>query len=174
MLMIKRLNIGLMTFLVCTISQSANALDMVEEVQKCATISANDERLSCYDALSQSLVDAQSEGQAVQQEIVSDATKQQESTDMADSLGGSRFVSEKDKAKPLTEGYVSFCQLSYDKKYLFVFENGQVWKQSDSKRYRLKECGFDVKISRDFFGYFMKIQGEAAGRTGKIRINRKK
>jgi hypothetical protein len=172
MLVIKRFNLSVLAILSCWFMQSANALDMVDEVQKCAAIETNDERLYCYDALSQTLVAAQSKNETVRQSVVQGTSAAEESSDMSDSIGGSRFTSEEERQKSITQGRVTFCQLSYDKKYLFIFENGQIWKQVKDKRYRLKECGFDVTISKDFFGYFMEIQGEAAGKTGKIRIKR--
>ena len=65
---------------------------------------------------------------------------------------------------------VTRCEKDARKKYYFVFENGQVWKQSSDKRLRYKECDFEVTITKDFFGYKMHPDGEKR----RIRIARVK
>ncbi len=147
------------------LSANTMALNLGEELQKCADIEENQSRLSCFDALAEQVAGLNSEEQTV---------AAQPAADMDSTIGGSRFVPEEEREQTIANGRVSFCQQSYDKKYLFIFENGQVWKQSKDKRYRLKDCGFDVNIGRDFFGFYMEIQGEKAGKTGKIRIKRLK
>jgi hypothetical protein len=74
------------------------------------------------------------------------------------------------KAKVLVRGRVVRCQQDLRKKYLFYFDNGQIWKQKDNKRIRWKECEFDVTISEDVFGYKMVPDGE----TKQVRIARVK
>ncbi len=162
--------------LLLCVSNNAYALDMVQEVQQCAEVNDDAARLQCFDALSASLVQAQASGTEVEQALVAQESKKEDGSaaTMPEALGGSRFASEESKAGPLADGKVSFCQRAYDKKWLFVFANGQVWKQTDGRNYRFSECNFDVVIDKDFFGYFMQIQGDAAGKTGKVRIGRLK
>ncbi|MDH3305244.1 MAG: hypothetical protein OEM50_01145 [Gammaproteobacteria bacterium] len=62
------------------------------------------------------------------------------------------------------------CEKDARKKYVFFFENGQVWRQSSDKRVYFKNCNFDVTISKDFFGYKMQRDGD----KGRIRIARVK
>lgn len=62
------------------------------------------------------------------------------------------------------------CDKDARKKYVFFFENGQVWRQSSDKRVYFKDCNFDVTISKDFFGYKMQRDGD----KGRIRIARVK
>ena len=68
----------------------------------------------------------------------------------------------------LVRARVTRCEKDARKKYYFVFDNGQVWKQVSDKRLRYRECEFDVTITRDFFGYKMQVDGE----KGRIRIDR--
>jgi len=49
------------------------------------------------------------------------------------------------------------------------FDNEQLWKQSGAGRYRFSECDFDVTITKDFFGYKMKIDG---GKTLRVKRER--
>jgi len=55
---------------------------------------------------------------------------------------------------------VTRCEKDARKKYYFVFENGQVWKQVSDKRLSYKQCDFEVTITKDFFGYKMQPDGE--------------
>ena len=65
---------------------------------------------------------------------------------------------------------VSRCEKDFRKKYLFHFDNGQIWKQTSDKRLYFKECNFEVTITKDFFGYKMQQDGEKR----RIRISRVK
>ena len=65
---------------------------------------------------------------------------------------------------------VTGCKKDERKKYMFFFENGQVWRQSSDKRVYFKDCNFEVTISKDFFGYKMLRDGD----KGRIRISRVK
>lgn len=63
--------------------------------------------------------------------------------------------------KLLVRARVTRCEKDARKKYYFVFENGQVWKQVSERRLRYKKCEFDVTITKDFFGYKMQPDGES-------------
>jgi hypothetical protein len=52
-------------------------------------------------------------------------------------------------------GRLERCEKLRSGKYVFYFDNGQIWKQADSKRLSWKECNFEVTIGKDFFGYQM-------------------
>jgi hypothetical protein len=89
-----------------------------------------------------------------------------------DDLGSETLPrSSRDDAEKLeVRATVSRCEKDYRKKYLFHFDNGQIWKQMNDKRLSFKECNFDVTITKDFFGYKMQIDGEKS----RIRIARVK
>ena len=65
---------------------------------------------------------------------------------------------------------VAQCEKDVWKKYLFHFDNGQVWKQTSDKKLYFRDCDFYVTITKDFFGYKMQVDGE----KGRIRISRLK
>lgn len=65
-------------------------------------------------------------------------------------------------------GRVVSCRKDLGGKYVFNFDNGQVWRQKDNLRLRWHECSFDVTITEDFFGYKMQPDGE----DRKVRIGR--
>ncbi|MBT8109076.1 MAG: hypothetical protein KJP17_12610 [Gammaproteobacteria bacterium] len=89
-----------------------------------------------------------------------------------DDLGSETLPrSSRDEADKLAvRATVSRCEKDYRKKYLFHFDNGQIWKQTSDKRLYFKECNFDVTITKDFFGYKMK----ADDNKRQIRISRVK
>jgi hypothetical protein len=77
----------------------------------------------------------------------------------------------RDEEKELVvHGTVVRCVEDATSKYLFYFDNGQIWKQKDNTKIRWKECAFDVTITKDFFGYKMIRVGE----TRKVRVGRVK
>lgn len=63
---------------------------------------------------------------------------------------------------------VTRCGETVDGRYLFYFENGQVWKQANDKRLYFRDCSFDVTITKDFFGFKMQPVGEKK----RVRIRR--
>jgi len=67
-------------------------------------------------------------------------------------------------------GRVTSCRKDLAGKYVFYFDNGQVWRQKDNVRLRWRDCAFDVTISEDFFGYKMQPDGEQKT----VRIAREK
>jgi len=67
-------------------------------------------------------------------------------------------------------GRVTSCRKDLGGKYVFYFDNGQVWRQKDNLRLRWRDCAFDVTISEDFFGYKMQPDGDQKT----VRIAREK
>jgi len=93
-------------------------------------------------------------------------------TELPDDLGGSSFekaAEEKTGKAPAPTGHVRKCRKTNNDMWYFYFDNGQQWKQSGQGSYRFKECDFYATISKDRFGYKMKIEG---GKT--VRVKRVK
>jgi hypothetical protein len=100
------------------------------------------------------------------------ATSPPETDRMPEDLGkdDKKETKERKSAEKKTyRGHVQSCGQMSDNKWYFVFDNGQVWKQSSNGSYRFKQCDFDVTISKDFFSYKMKIDG---GKTLRVRRER--
>lgn len=87
-----------------------------------------------------------------------------------DSEVGKEALGRDEEKEFIVQGTVVRCAVDATSKYLFFFDNGQVWKQKDNTKIRWKECAFDVTITKDFFGYKMIPVGE----TRKVRIGRVK
>ena len=95
-----------------------------------------------------------------------------ESDRMPDYLGRSDKKERKEKKseeKKTYRGHVKSCGQMSDDRWYFVFDNGQVWKQSSDGSYRFGKCDFDVTITKDFFSYKMKIDG---GKSLRVRRER--
>ena len=73
---------------------------------------------------------------------------------------GKESVKDAEKDVLAVRGRIVQCQKGRSGKYVFWFDNGQVWRQKGSLTPRWKECSFDVTISKDVFGYTMLRDGE--------------
>jgi hypothetical protein len=148
-----------------------NAASITDEIKQCAIIEDKDMRISCYDALAQSVLGSESAESSTSESV---AQNQSEPTDqkdgLPDRLGGGIFAENAGVKAEKYRGKVKSCKKSLDRKWFYIFENGQVWKQVDSRKRRHKECDFWVTIVEDSFGYKMIIDGQ----DGKIRIDRRR
>jgi hypothetical protein len=95
------------------------------------------------------------------------ATTSPEADRMPDNLG--KVDRKEGKEKKTYRGHVQSCGQMFDNKWYFVFDNGQVWKQSSRGSYKFEKCDFDVSITKDFFSYKMKIDG---GKSLRVRRER--
>ena len=84
---------------------------------------------------------------------------QPEAQRVPDDLGIEKKKKEQAAKKKSYRGHVRSCGQMSDNRWYFVFDRGQMWKQSSDWIHRFKECDFDVTITKDFFGYKMKIDG---------------
>ena len=157
-------------------------------LERCATIAEAGERLACYDELAGRAAPAPAvtetarpvaESPAVWPPVAEVAQKPAPAAvplsepvaaktldDIDSETNPSAIADEAEEL--LVRARVTRCEKDARKKYYFVFDNGQVWKQVSDKRLRYRECEFDVTITRDFFGYKMQVDGE----KGRIRIDR--
>lgn len=110
---------------------------------------------------------AVSEPAAVEAAVVE--TAQPQSTRLPDDLGVEKKEEKKSAETKSYRGHVRSCGQMLDDRWYFVFEGGQVWKQSSNGTYRFRECDFDATITKDFFSYKMKIDG---GKTLRVRRER--
>ena len=154
-----RQTVPVFVFILCYACMPAgvtHAADAVEALRACAAVTDRDARLTCYDDLSKRLLEDESATQtpsAVPPSLPAD-------------LGGTAF--EKMSGAPANKGRVTSCEKGADNRWYFFFDNEQVWKESNTGRYRFRDCNFIATISRDGFGYRMQQEGE----TRKIRVTR--
>jgi len=161
--------------------------DLFAELRRCSLIDDGPARLVCYDALSGRRSPAPGEAAGVQQEAAAEPDQEkldqkraeEEPVDKEiadaktlDDLGSETLPrgTRDDAAKLEVRATVSRCEKDVRKKYLFYFENGQIWKQTSDTKLYFKECNFNVTITKDFFGYKMKTDNN----NRQIRISRMK
>ena len=131
-----------------------------DEFRRCSSIEDSAARLACYDSQSA----RQRSGLTAPDNTVGSTTD-----GSADDPGSESINREKGDVSAI-RATVTSCRKDANGKYHFYFENGQVWKQSDQKRLKYKECEFAITITKDFFG--LKMQPD--GGKSRIRITRVK
>jgi hypothetical protein len=146
--------------LVCVFASITQAADPVEELKACARTTDRDARLACYDEL----------GERAPKEEVSDVKSPSEVSSLPDDIGGAVFEERANSEKKQDMGLVTSCKKGSNKRWYFTFENGQVWKEVHQRKYRFRECNFVATISKDGFGYVLRIEGD----DRKIRVSRVK
>lgn len=132
------LRAALLSTLFCLSSLAGAAL--TEDLQNCAAIKQDGDRLDCYDKLARQ--DAESQ---------SDAS---DSRQLTDDVGRKKTVKEIEE-----ESYdvvVAECEKINSRVY-FTLENGQIWRQSNSTWMSLRNCGGTGTIHRDYWGYKLTI-----------------
>jgi len=115
------------------------------EMSRCASISDTDKRLACYDKLAPKPTTDEPVAP-----ITADYGAEQLETD-----------DENRKTAEPVMATITSCPKSASGKYLLYLDNGQVWKQKNNERLRLKKCNFRAELMRDGFGYKMEIEGGA-------------
>ncbi len=148
-----------------------------EELRDCAKVSDRYARLACYDSLSESLLGEQTNEEVSMQEVpMQEAPRQeaprQEAPTQEAVAEPETVVASEPETQPLPDdfgksdsnvtysGMITACRQGHYGDWYFVFDNGQVWKETNNRRLRFKECNFKAKISKDGFGYRLTIEGE--------------
>ena len=146
----------------------AQSADVVEELKACARMIDRDARFACFDRL----------GQRVLAEESVDKEPAQE--DSAQPEGTATAIATATNAQPLPDdsgvsesktvdysGRITSCKQGHHGDWYFYLEDGQVWKEARRRNRRFKECDFDVTITKDRFGYKMRI--DALDKTVRVR-----
>lgn len=128
------------------LASSVSADSFTKQMRGCASIESDQERLACYDALSQSL-DERAE------QIFGHEQK--------------RIVEE--APEKITARITEVQEGAYDKA-IITLDNGQIWRQNDSGRVSWKS-GDKIVVERGLFGSFFMKPAEG-GR--KIRVKRER
>lgn len=153
-----------------------------QSVEDCQSLDDDAARLACYDAAlaprEEPSVVAEPEpapepapDPVAQPDAVEAAAPEPAATAavLTDDIG-IESVKDAEKDALAARGRIVKCQKGRSGKYVFWFDNGQVWRQKGSLAPRWRECTFDVTISKDVFGYTMSRDGE----DRKYRIDRVK
>jgi hypothetical protein len=140
----------------------------LDQFTACAKIASDSKRLICFDSAAKSLSSRTDTPAA--SEVVTSPQISETPTALPDDLGGGEFSSGKKAEEVGYRGHVTSCKKSADRRWFYIFENGQVWKQVDRRKRRHKKCDFHVTLIEDTFGYTMTIDGQ----DSKIRVDRRR
>jgi len=152
-------------------SQSfAHESEVIQSIKDCARTDDQSDRSSCYETLGRELIQADEAKEFAAKEAEAKQTQEGKYSEvLPESLGGGEYA-DKAGVKPTEyRGKVVSCQKAYDRKWFYIFDNKQVWKQIDSRKLRYRYgCDFKVTIYRGRFGYIMLIDDQ----EGKIQVKR--
>lgn len=175
------LNLGVLSISVLLYASTSQASDneIVDQLKSCARMGQDSNRIDCYEQLGKSVINddtrspvnianTPSQTEAIQAEAIQ--TKPAQTDVLPDNLGGGDFSDKTEAKVESNRGHVTSCQKASDRKWFYIFENGQAWKQVDSRKRHHKNCDFMVTITKDSFGYKMVIDGQ----DSKIRIDRRR
>jgi len=141
------------------VAAPAQSQDLGKAISSCASITENDARLTCFDALGAMMgevpiAEATNPPVAETAAVVVAAT----ATPLTDDIGKERVDPKEPDEQPRYASRVTSCKESIQSgQYFFTLDNGQVWKQSNYRRLGFKNCDFDIEISKGTFGYQMYI-----------------
>jgi len=130
--------------------------DLSTRLATCQAVTVESDRLACYDELATS---AESNGEP-----------ETASLTLSDDVAKSEIKGAKVE-QPQYATTVTRCEkTTQEKRVYFFMENGQVWKQSNSGRLRLKDkdCQFEATIKKDGFGWILNIPSQ----DRRIRVRR--
>ena len=147
-------------------SSAAQSVDTVEELKICASIADQEARLACFDELGERVLREESAvEETTHDEVAEPEAATATTTDvqpLPDELGSSKTAR--------YTGLITSCKKGHYGDWYFFFDNGQVWKEVNDRRLRFKDCNFNATITKDGFGYKMRIDGEK--KTIRVRRHR--
>ena len=151
---------------VFTSSGVAQSADTVEELEVCAKMTDQDARLACFDNLGERVLREESADKKSTQEKMA-----QPEAETATATNAQPLPDDLGKAKNIQYvGLITSCKKGYYGDWYFIFDNGQVWKDVNNRDLRFKECNFNATITKDAFGYKMRIDG--VEKTIRVKRNR--
>lgn len=191
--MITRITIPLPMLVLLLLPLQSQAADVLEQLKACARTQDQPQRSQCYEDLGRQVLAADAgqttdnsaatdggtdaNGAAAQSKPAADTetAKSQARQDnnpqaLPDDIGGGKFSDGSDRNLESYTGVLTRCQRASDRKWFYVFDNGQIWKQVDRRKLRHKNCSGTVTIVKDGFGYKMTMDSI----KGRIRIRRYK
>jgi hypothetical protein len=127
----------------CSFLFPVQANTLKSQLQHCSTLSNNNERLACYDQLSEK------KSTLATTEVVKAPIAVTAAENKVDDFGKKHLkkeVAEQDQSIVFT--IEKLKKLNYDN-WQITFKNGQVWRQKDSKKIKLN-AGDKVKLSTGF------------------------
>ncbi len=153
--------------------------ETVEALKSCARTTDREARIGCYERLGERVLRDETVRAAAQPQVASDpvadaaatagAAVDDEAPPLPDDIGGVDFEDPATAQKEQYVGRITDCKRGPDSRWIFYFENGQIWKQADYRRARFRDCDAMATIFRDRIGYRLQIEGN--DRT--VRVSRR-
>lgn len=149
--------------LLLTVAPLLQAASLEDQVRSCRTMTDDDARLACYDGLTPDTT-APAEGAETERKPIMKR--------LTDAVGFERRR-KKEKERVTEQRFdvtITNCDNnSANRRVSFSLENGQVWRQKNSRWMSMRNCESRGVISKGYFGY--KLYIEAMDQTfGVIRI----
>lgn len=169
-----RITVSIGAILICfAMATPINAeTDVLEQLKDCARTQNNTQRIACYEGLGKAVLSAESAAAASETSLAAetpDAKNPSVTTeDLPDSIGGGKYARDAGIPKEQFTGVIKTCKKSVDNRWFYIFENGQIWKQVRHKTIRHKNCNSSATLTKDGFGYIMRISGE----DRRVRVRR--
>jgi hypothetical protein len=172
------------------INIAAQASDAESAAVRCVNIEADDKRLACYDRLFKQTTAQEEQKQTMPEadmkvvaapevplkaieRSINEAPLSVEAEQAAmDNFGAENLSRKEDNSDDLSELSAVVASVSEDPRgrRTFVLANGQVWKEDENSRVRVKE-GTQIVISKGAFSaYYLK----RAGTSRSVRVSRTK
>ena len=161
--------------LVSAPSGIAQSVDPVEDIKSCTRLTDRDARLACFDDIGERVLGEESvDGNTVRKEVAprepmttapAVTAQPRPAVSGAASPGGGQA-----ERSATFSGMMTSCKKGHFGEWYFVLDNGEIWKEVKKRNRRFEDCNLEVTITKDMFGYNMRI--DALDRT--IRVKRQK
>lgn len=146
---------------------NAVAGDLQQAIETCAAIGEDSDRLDCFDKLA-------SAGKSDVVPVAAEPTQSAAETAVvaeASSVAEPEPTSPPILPKPVdgddSGGNIEFnvrltrcAQTSATGRQIYYFDNGEIWRQSNNSRKKVRDCDTPVTVEQDVFGYKMHVASE--------------
>jgi len=151
------------------------------QLRRCASLHDEDERMRCYDALARQEMPEEKDAAApavsaessepppaAQEPAAEESTETMKAVAISDDVGREQVERGDVAGNVEYHSRITSCKKNSSGRVFFFLENGQIWKQTDYATFRYRSCDFDITLTKDSFGYKMRI----AGKKSSYRVSR--
>lgn len=126
-----------------------------DALSECAAVSDDTERLACFDALAADAEPAAAARAPAASEAPPAASAPPRApAPITDDVG---LAADEDDEPEYSVRVTSCREAARGQQLFFYLDNGQVWKQSDYRRLRMRDCDFDAVIVKGAFGFRLEL-----------------
>jgi len=169
-------------FIIILFATNSQATTLNNSFRECAKIDKDLTRLNCFDQLAKTLVTSSEKTKTHGESIEADKSPvliQKENSVISTTKDKAQFIDnfgsshlKKDKVNDEEQSVifvVKSVKKNTDKKLYFTFENGQIWKQMDNARFKIKP-GEKAKLKEGALGavYLKKLRNNRSIRVKRV------